>query len=146
MMRVERFVVEDMALLSNHGGQGDLVELMPVGEMEKLTSTGAHYSLFIGDELIACVGASELNRYRAAVWALFQSGRPETFLAVHRTGLRLLRALPYQRLEAYVDPTNPAAVRWIGQLGFRCEVPFRPYFFPDGRGASEWALYLTGDK
>ena len=44
-------------------------------------------------------------------------------------------------IEAYPDPSFKPSARWVRLLGFELETPFKPFFFPDGRGAAEWVRY-----
>jgi len=140
-MRVEKFLPGDIAKLEDHSWQKSLIPLMNMDQLDDLTRTGAHISVFDGDILIGCGGVVEINDWRGGVWSLLRDGRPQNFLGLHRASVRLLQSLPYKRIEGYVDPTIPEAVRWIRLLGFRLEMPYKPYFFPDGRGAAEWAFY-----
>ena len=146
-MRAERFQIAHLDLFANYGGQEPLVADLSRDELAFLTEQrpGNHYSLWSGTRLMACMGVVGLNRFRGAAWALLQRGSPSSFVGVHRLAYRLLRAQPYKRIEATIDPTSWTATRWIAMLGFRLEIAYRPYFFPDGRPAAEWALYLEGE-
>ena len=140
-MRMERFKAEDIEKLRDNDGQEYLVSIMDPKMLGNLVSSGDHYSFFAEDVLVGCGGVAKLNDWRGVAWALFQTGKPQYFLGLHRGALQILRAQPFRRIESYVDPTVPQSVRWIKLLGFELETPYKPYFFPDGRGAAEWVFW-----
>jgi hypothetical protein len=142
-MRVERFRPEDVQALKDFAGQEDIVRLVSHEELLLMIGEGSFaYSLYDGDVLVACVGAVRCTDYRAAGWVLLQTGHTKSFIGITRTVKRLLAALPFKRIETYVDPANSKAIRWARLCGLTCERAYCPYYFPDGRGASEWVLYL----
>lgn len=142
-MRAEVFALKHIDALADHGGQEYLVTAMAPEDVARLTAKGTHLSFFAGDVLIGCAGVVPVHEWRGVSWALIRSGLPEHFLGFHRGVLAALRAEAYQRVEAYVDPTMSTAERWMRALGFRIETPYKPFYFPDGRGASEWVRYKT---
>lgn len=141
MIDVHPFRPDHIGAFTNHAGQEHLVEALPAEELDRATSTGAHYTLKAGSQVVACMGVVHINDYRASAWTLLQRLAPARFISVHRAAWHLLRIQPYMRIEAYVDPTMAPATRWMRMLGFRLETPYKPFFFPDGRGAAEWVLY-----
>ena len=145
-MIVERFRIDDIDRFANYAGQESLVAGLSRDDLAYLTGRpGNNYSLWSGERLLACLGVVGINQWRGAAWALLQRGAASSFVSVHRLALKVLREQPYRRIEAHIDPFSETAVRWMVMLGFRLEVPFRPYYFPDGRPAAEWALYLKGN-
>lgn len=137
-MKVVPFVPEHIDALRDFGSQDYLVTSGSREELGLLVRHGRHLSFFAEDVLIGCAGVTPVHEWRGIAWALLRSGLPESFLALHRNVARELSKEPYARIEAYVDPSFKPAVRWIKLLGFRLETPYKAYFFPDGRGASEW--------
>lgn len=140
-MRVEEFRLDDLDQLENVGGQEYLVSLTDREKFAFGLKGGNHYSLFSDDMLVACIGFAPVHEWRCTAWALLKGGEPKLFAAVHIVSRRLLRSQPWRRVEAYVDPTFGPAVRWMQLLGFQIETPYKPYYCPDGRGASEWVFY-----
>lgn len=142
-MRIEPFRIEDIDRLKNFGGQEYLVSLTERDRFAEGLKGGNHYSLHTADDrLIACIGFAPVHRWRCTAWALLSSGEPHLFAAIHVVARRLLREQPWRRVETYVDPDFAPAMRWVKLLGFEMEHPFKPFFCPDGRGASEW-VFLT---
>jgi len=139
-MRIERFSVGHLDSIANYGGQESAVARMPRDEVAATIRTGNHYSLYSGDDLVACIGFVPANDWRCMGWSLLRSGMPETFTAVHKTVKGLMLQQPWPRIEIYVDPHSEAAMRWAWLLGFSLENPFKPYFFPDGSPAAEWVF------
>ena len=142
-MRMERFRIEDIDRIGNFGGQDDLVRAMPRDQIAAVIQSGNHYSLYSGDYLAACFGFVPANGWRCMGWTLLQSGAPELFSAIHKPIKQAMIKQPWARIEAYVDPTSERAMRWVRLLGFTLETPppYKPFFFPDGRTAAEWAFY-----
>lgn len=140
-MKVEAFEPKHVAWLENYGGQEYLLPLADDEGLRQLAMHGNHYSFFHEGELIACGGFIKMHELRAQAWALFRSGKPELFLPLHIVMKHLVVTQPFRRIEAFTDPSFKAATRWIKALGFRLETPYKPFFFPDGRGASEWVRF-----
>lgn len=140
-MRIEVFRPEHIAALKDHGGQEYLVSATPVDEIEMVTKNGTHLSFFADDLLVGCAGVAPVNPWRGIAWALMRTGLPRLFPAFHILARRELHRIPLQRIEAYIDPTFSPAARWVRFLGFVIETPYKPFFFPDGRGAQEWVRY-----
>ncbi|MDP2618648.1 MAG: hypothetical protein Q8P46_00485 [Hyphomicrobiales bacterium] len=143
-MRTEEFRVEDLDRLKNFGGQEYLVPLVDRGQLATAIQLGAHYSFWSGDDLVGCAGIIPVHEWRAVTWALLQQGETRRFAGLHRAVSAVLRAQSYPRIEAYVDPAFAPAMRWTAMLGFEIETAFKPFWFPDGRGAAEWVLYRGG--
>ena len=141
MIECRPFAIGDIELFQNYGGQDYLVPLMEREKLVDMVASGSHYTILAEDRILACGGFAPANPYRAVAWALLSEGTPQRFPAVHRMIGRLLNEQPWRRIEAYVDPGFAPAMRWARMLGFELVVPFRPLFYPDGRGAAEWVFY-----
>jgi hypothetical protein len=78
--------------------------------------------------------------YRWVVWALLSKHVGPRLLQLTRLTRSRLDAMPFRRLELYVDAQFPPGCRWARQLGFKLETP-EPMaaFLPNGNGA-----YLFG--
>lgn len=135
---LEKFHIPAMV---NFGGQDNFKSLFSDKHIEELRSAGPSYAAMDGDVVLGAGGFIHMNEYRALGWGLFARTTPANFVKIHRTVVRSIAECPYRRIEAYVDPKFPQAMRWIKKLGFRMELPFVPYYFPDGSGASYWALH-----
>jgi RimJ/RimL family protein N-acetyltransferase len=142
-VRLVKFEPEHLERFANYGGQEALVLALKGKErdLEMLSARGTAWSGFVDERIAGCGGLFPLNDYRATAWAVFARGRAGDFLAVDRAVRRGLRESAYKVIDAYVDPLSPRALRWIASLGFKLVNPYKPYIFPDGRGASEWARY-----
>lgn len=138
-MRLESFKAEHIDLFA--GDFGPQEWLAPYLELGAMIESRA-YSVFDDPHFLGSFGLHPVHAYRGVVWALIKPSNPVNFLKFHRCAARVLAGWKedYRRIEAYVDPDFPAAVRWIKLLGFRVECELKPYFFPDGRPASEWVL------
>lgn len=110
-------------------------------EYELLETISFNNSVEHDGEIIACGGLAPAwpdSETRAIAWMLIDRAKPRLFPFIHKNVLRALNEAPYRRIEAFTDPTFKPAERWIRMLGFEIEVPYKPYYFPDGRAAQEW--------
>lgn len=89
---------------------------------------------------IACMGVLRVHKYRGIAWALLAAGYRRDFIQVHRAARQVLEDAPYARIDTYADPMRPESGRWLAMLGFDLETAYKPFMFPDGRGAAEWVL------
>lgn len=139
-IRLRPFRADDTKLLEIYGAQEWIRPYFEALASE--AETGNAVSVFCGPDFLGCAGCSEVHPLRAVAWAIFVPGFPRHFLGIHRrTCAFLTQALEtYARIEAYIDPEFPEAVRWVKLLGFREECGRKPYFFPDGRAGAEWVL------
>lgn len=143
-LRVVPFEPEHVAQLRNYGGQEHLVAHVDERELSLLKDGGTAYSAFtIDGALIGCGGLIRATQFRAVAWALLARSTPRHFLALHNVVRRAIAGSPFARIEAYVDPKSPPAMRWVEALGFEIDRVYWPLFFPDGSGASVWA-YTKG--
>lgn len=138
MFRIVPFEPQHISGLPNASGQEALVRAT---DMAAVTAGGVHRSVLADSLPIACVGVSRIHDYRGFAWAIISSGYPHGFKVVHRAAKRVLALAPFSRIETYVDPRIPENMQWVRLLGFRLEAPYKPYIFPDGRGAAEWVIY-----
>lgn len=141
MIDVIRFEPSHVWRLADLGGQDRLQSYLKEKDVEEMAVAGPAITVLRDGVVLGCGGLVEMNQYRALVWALFSKTTPANFLAMHRASVKMIKTSKYKRIEAYVDPTFPAAIRWIEMLGFKMEQPFVPFHFPDGSGASSWALH-----
>lgn len=141
-MIVVDFMPEHIAQLQNYGGQERLVEIASPAQLLELhlRSPGA-ITVIKENQPIACGGVAHSNSFRGLVWALFQRTTPRDFVFIHRASLDVIRKTKLHRIEAFVDPSFKAAMRWIELLGFTMEHPYIPWYFENGAGASYWAMH-----
>lgn len=133
---------EHLPLMANHGGQEKFLSVFSTKHVEDLINSGPTYAAVQADgSVIGVGGLVEMNEYRALGWGMFARTTPANFLKIHRAVYRTMVESKYKRIEAYVDPEFPQAIRWIEQLGFKMEQAFVRYYFPDGSGASFWAWH-----
>jgi RimJ/RimL family protein N-acetyltransferase len=140
-MDVIAFEPAHIAQLMNYGGQEDLVGYFTERDVNDLAERGPAWSGIVDGQVVACAGLIECHKFRATGWGLFAKTTPQAFMAIHRASRRRILDSGYRRIEAYVDPRSQPAMRWVKALGFKLERSYIPYFFPDGSGAMEWALY-----
>ena len=140
-MRMIPFEPDHIASLADFGGQEHLVETVRPQDLADMRDRGIAYSAVYGDHVVGCAGLVGLNAYRAVCWGIFARAGGHAFLGIHRATRHVMVASGYRRIEAYVDPMRPDAMRWIKMLGFRLDLAWIPYFFPDGSGASLWSYY-----
>lgn len=124
--------------MPNADGQEALIGKLSLGELESVAQTGK--AVRVDSVAIACFGVQKLHDYRGIAWALLARGYPKHFVSIHRAAVEVLREAPYPRIETYADPMVPESGRWLAMLGFTLETAYKPFIFPDGRGAAEWVL------
>ena len=142
---VVKFEAEHVWQLTDFGGQDRLAPFFTEEDLNDMADAGPAITVLKDGKVIGCGGLVEMTQYRALVWALFSKTTPANFLLMHRASVKMLRSCKYKRVEAFVDPNFPAAMRWIKQLGFTMEQAYVPFYFPDGSGASSWALYQDNE-
>ena len=141
MMRCVDFRVDHIFQMKNYDKQEHLALSIDEDTLKQLDKRSEGITILKDNRAIACGGAVRINNFRASIWALFEQGNPRDFVFVHKHTYRFIHGLKFNRIESYVDPTNPAAVRWMELLGLKLEIAYTPYFFPDGSGASTWVLH-----
>lgn len=139
-MRLEKFHRTHVALFKSFGKQAALAEYFQDEEVLAQAEGSESWSLFDGGTFIGCGGLLGLSSYRALAWVMHNPTEPRHFFMFHRVCARILNASEYARIEAYIDTSFAEAVRWAKCLGFTCETETKPFYFPDGRTASEWVL------
>jgi len=140
-MQIVPFEPEHVEKFVNYGGQEHLVSVFKPREILELKEKGDAFTAMDGDRVVGCGGVIALTAFRGVAWGLFQKTGTADFLAIHMATRRYLRNCRFRRVEAYVDPLSPPAMRWIALLGFTLERPYIPYFYPNGCGSSAWVLY-----
>ena len=140
-MELIQFEPEHIKMFRNYGGQELRVSEVDEKEIYALRAYGEAYTAIDGDRIIGCAGIIPATKFRATAWGLFQKTKQTDFVFIHKKTKEFLQNTPYIRIEAYVDPGLYPAVRWIEMLGFKLERAYIPLFFPDGTGASAWALH-----
>lgn len=141
-MKLVPFEPAHVAKFLNYGGQEHLVLSFRPEELVDLRDRGESWSLEKDENtILGCGGVIKINAYRCCAWGLFQkTPNPTDFLYIHKAVKAGIQRQPYHRIEAFVDPKLFPAMRWIRLLGFTLERAYIPYFFPDGSGASAWAM------
>jgi len=97
-------------------------------------ASGDSFSIFdSAGELQACLGVFELWRGRGLAWALLSANVHRLMLPISYRARSFFQGSKYDRIEAYIDPNFPQAIRWIELLGFVRETaePMRK-FTPTG--------------
>jgi hypothetical protein len=126
--------------MKNFDAQGSLLENVSDAALESLKGMGTCWTFMHKGEVLCCAGFIRANNWRAQAWVLFQKTEPRLFLPLHWAIAEKIVEGGFVRVEAYTNPMHVNAERWMRTLGFEIMVPYRPLFFPDGSGASEWSL------
>ena len=140
-MYLEAFRREHLAHFDGFAAnEGLIVPFMQADEVMASAEEGGAISGFGEGIFFGCGGFVEITPHRALCWALIHPTNPRYFYKIHKIALWVVEEAGqrYERLEAYIDPDFFAAARWVKMLGFHCECKMKPYYFPDGRSASEW--------
>jgi hypothetical protein len=141
-MKIIQFETDHIRQFRNYGGQEIRVGEVSDKDIDELRAFGESYTAIDDDyNIIGCAGVVPATKFRAVAWGLFQKTKHSDFLYVHRKTKEFLNNTNYLRIEAYVDPGFYPALRWIEMLGFKIERAYIPLFFPNGTGASAWALH-----
>lgn len=99
--------------------------------LTRLLAAGPGFAAVSGTTILGIGGLQEVWRDRAVAWALLSRSIGPAMTPVTRSALRWFAVAPWQRIEAYVDPTHEAAERWAALLGFEREGTMRR--FHEGR-------------
>jgi hypothetical protein len=126
--------------MSNHDAQGTLLSGVSDQDLESLAKLGQCWTFVHDSVVLSCAGFIRANQWRAQAWVLFQKTHPRLFLPLHWAIASKIVEGGYVRVEAFTNPQHVNASRWMRAIGFEIVVPYKPLFFPDGSGASEWAL------
>lgn len=100
-------------------------------------------SAFDGGEMIACGGATLIDR-ESGGWILFTDKiTPRGFLSIHRLVVRYL--VCFEQINdpiffAHINPDRPEAMRWAGLLGLDTQ---RTDVLPDGRRMLRTRLHVS---
>lgn len=141
-MRIIPFEIVHVKSFRNYGGQEMRVGEVTDKDIDELRAFGESFTAIDKDyNVIGCAGIIPATQYRATAWGLFQRTKQTDFVFVHKKTKEFLHNTKYIRIEAYVDPGFYPAMRWIQMLGFKMERAYIPLFFPDGTGASAWAIH-----
>lgn len=140
MMQLIPFEVAHIRSMQNYAGQETLVFSVSDQALQELKDQSDAVTAVKDNVILGCGGVVRVNQWRCMAWGLAQRTEPRNFILVHSAVKKFLRKQPYCRIEAFVDPMNISALRWIELLGFKMERAYIPYFFPNGTGASAWAM------
>lgn len=127
--------------MKNYGGQETVFYASNEKALAALADMGPAWTGVIGERIVGCAGFVVINKWRAQAWALLQRTHPRDFVHVDRAVRRVFANAEFACVETFTRPTHPAAERWVRALGFKMVVPYKPFFFPDGSGASEWVWH-----
>ena len=107
------------------------------GYAEQL-SRDPSFTLDAADLPVAAAGITPMWDSRAFAWALITVDAGKHMRTLTRAVLRFLNGCPVRRIEAYVAPDFPAAIRWMQILGFSIEGRMRA-FTPEGHDCFMYA-------
>lgn len=97
-------------------------------------------SLSASGEVCAAFGFVEIHPQRASLWVLFRQAPSNEIAGSVKQLTRMIRESSYKRIEFFAIDGFDLAVRFVKLMGFQCEHPYKPFYFPDGRAAAEWVL------
>ena len=90
---------------------------------------------------VACGGAIGFGDGRACLWSFMGSNiGPREFVKVHAITKRLIDAMPFRRLEMYVDCDFENGHRWARLLGFDMECERMKSFQANGADSALYAM------
>lgn len=140
MVNVEKLEVRHIQELISSGAQRIRAEIIPE-EMKAVCQQPFAYA-FIDDQgkIIGAAGAVELWSNRSELWAMLDRESGKHMVSIHRTVVKILKILPFRRLEATVDKDFEQGHRWVKLLGFTMEAETLRAYNPDGRDSSLYAL------
>lgn len=96
------------------------------------------FTVFENGKIAAIFGWIEIYQTRALMWALIAKTAGTHMTGLTRIAKRLLKGLPYRRIEIEVDCDFEQGHRWAKIMGFSLEVPrLRSY----GLNGGDCALY-----
>ena len=96
---------------------------------ESLVKAGPAFAGAHGGDVVCCAGVLPQWEGRAIGWALMSPTAGPHMLRITRASRRFFDMQQIRRIETWVDPMFPAAVRWIEMLGFKregCMVKYTP--------------------
>lgn len=114
--------------------QAMFYEKFSAGYARALEEAGNGYTAVVDGRAIACAGLVEQWEGRALAWALIAEDAGPHFVRVTRAVRRALDMAHWRRVEAQVDVTFTAGIRWAEMLGFRAESVMQK-FTPEGHDA-----------
>lgn len=96
-------------------------------EYGQCLASGEAFTVLDGNTVQACLGVFEMTEGRALAWALLGEDCGRVMVRLHKQVRAYLEQCPFHRVEAYVDPNFPAAIRWMRLLGFEFEGRMRQF-------------------
>lgn len=99
---------------------------------QMLKDNGPCWTLEHNGRLVGCGGIVKDHATMGTAWTILTDESGGCMTRIHRLANRVLALSPFVRVQAHIDPTFNAAIRWANLLGFTYEGPMRK-FTPDGR-------------
>ncbi len=142
MLLVEPFEPEHLLGLTVQDHQISATEMVQDGEAEWLAKAGQAFTVRRPDgSMVAAIGVVNMWHGRGMAWALLGADIRDVMLPLTRAVDAWLRhRSQFARVEAFIDPSFPAGIRWAELLGFVRETP-EPMrkFYPNGNSAYLYA-------
>ena len=132
------FHPDHIGQMQNYGGQEQLVMSVQKDDLYDIHKRSDAYTGMVDGRIVGCAGIVRVTQHRGVAWGVFQQTGRNEFLSIHMRVRQALRDSDLKRIEAFVDPRSPRAMRWIAMLGFVMWNSYWPYFYPDGGGATAW--------
>lgn len=82
---------------------------------------GQAFSVFDSGGLKACLGVVDMGTGRGLGWAVLSCDLKALMAPMTLRARQFFRESAFRRVEAYIDPNFPQAIRWAGLLGFERE-------------------------
>lgn len=123
MITVEKLKKEHVKELIGKDRAPHIAEHMTEQGYEMLENLPDGWTIMSDGQPIATGGAVPFHRNRAELWMIIDQSCGKYFISVHKIVSRLIRSMPYPRLEATVDLSFPQGHRWMKLLGFELEAP-----------------------
>lgn len=138
MIELKDYRPEDLFKLDLQDSQAYLKEFLTLDLAESLVNPGLSWSVWRGDEVLACSGFSEIWPERACLWAYVSRNIGRDFVAFHRLSRRIVDTQPFKRVEITVDCDFMEGHRWAAMLGFTLEAGRMRAYTPSGK---DFSLY-----
>lgn len=139
-MKIRRFVPDDAQRIALQPAQAH-VTISP-SSATSLAMASEAYTGEVDGQVVAIVGVTEHNRYRAEGWALLAGELGPLMLPITRAMRGWLAQSKYQRIDITVATDFPEAVRWAKVLGFQQEGPPRPRYTAKGGDAVTFVRFF----
>ena len=138
MTKTVKFKPQHLARLDEFVCGISVKENISKEKVAALASQDHVYSIIKDGKVLACVGATTFWPNRCEVWAVLSNTLGADFVEVNSEVKKLLKGLPFKRIEAVVDCDFEDGIRWVKALGFGLEAACMKSY---GRTGKDCAMF-----